>query len=116
MRRLVLVVCLIAGLCLQGFALAGQMAALAKAGDARHAAMHVDYVAHHHEHDGSIHKDGSGKSLEHVQADCCVQLASVLPTFASAIPDVPVDQSSPADACADGHSSPFLEGLKRPPR
>ena len=114
MRRLVLVFCLIAGLVIQGFALAGQLSAFAQGG-ALHAALHLEKVAHHHDHHGSIHKDGSKKSLNHVQADCCLQLAAVLPEGAPVMPVVPMDRSR-ADGGTDGHDSPFLEGLKRPPR
>ena len=114
-RRILVVFCLIAGLCLQGFALARQMSAFAQDGDAAHAAMHLDAVAHHHEGDGSIHKDASKQSLEHLKADCCVQVAGLLPHGAPAVPALPLDRSR-AEARHDAHDSPFLEGLMRPPR
>lgn len=114
MRRLILVLCLIAGLCLQGFALAGQMAALARTGDALHCALHLDAIAHHHEHDGSIHKDASKKSRVHVQGDCCIQLAGAVP---AALAEVPPPVAAPLASSIDQpRESPFLEGLKRPPR
>jgi len=114
-RRLVLVLCLIACLCLQGFALAGQMAALAASGDALHSALHLDAVSHHHGHDGSIHKDASKKSLKHMHGGCCIQLAGVLPAAPAPAPGLQAT-SARADAADLGHDSPFLEGLKRPPR
>jgi hypothetical protein len=114
-RRLALVLCLIAGLCLQGFALAGQMAALARTGDAVHSALHLDAVSHHHGHDGSIHKDASKKSLKHVHGGCCMQLAGVLPAAPPKVPGLHV-ASARLDAADLGHDSPFIEGLKRPPR
>ena len=115
MRKALLVFCLIAGLCLQGFALAGQMSAFARDGGATHSALHIEAVAHHHDPDGSIQRDSSKKSLKHLQADCCVQLAAVLPEGVPAVPAAPLDRSR-VHAGADGHDSPFLEGLMRPPR
>ena len=115
MRRLILVLGLIAGLCLQGFALAGQMAALARTGDAVHSALHLDAVSHHHEHDGSIHQDASKKSLKHVHGDCCIQLAGVLPAAPPQVPGLQV-ASARVDVAEHGHDSAFIEGLKRPPR
>lgn len=114
MRRILIVLCLITGLLAQGFALAGQMAALARSGDAVHSALHLDAIAHHHGHDGSIHQDTSKKSLKHVQGDCCVQLAGMSPdaTAQLGLPAAP----SRVHAVDQGHDSPFLEGLKRPPR
>jgi hypothetical protein len=114
-RRLAIAFCLVTGLLAQGFALAGQMVAFAQGGDAIHAAMHLESVAHHHGQDGSIHKDASRKSLKHLQADCCVQLAAVLPEGTPAVPAVPLDRSR-IDTGVDERDSPFLEGLKRPPR
>jgi hypothetical protein len=114
-RRILVVFCLIAGLCLQGFALARQMSAFAQSGDAEHAAMHLDAVAHHHEGDGSIQRDSSKKSLEHLKADCCVQVAGLLPHVTPSVPALPLDRSR-AEPRHDAHDSPFLEGLKRPPR
>lgn len=114
MRRLLLVICLIAGIGLQGFALARQLSEFGKAGDAAHAAMHLDGVAHHHDGHG-IHKDASKKSLDHLKADCCMQVAGVLPEGAPSLPEMPVDRSG-AQLPPDGHDPPFLEGLMRPPR
>jgi len=114
-RRLALVLWLVAGLCLQGFALAGQMAALARTGDAVHSALHLDAVSHYHADDGSIHKDASKRSLKHVHGDCCIQLAGVLPAAPPGIPGLQVT-SPRVDAADHGHDSPFLEGLMRPPR
>lgn len=115
MRRTFLVVCLIAGLCLQGFALARQMTAFGKGGDAVHAALHLDAVVHHHDGDGSIHRDASKKSIDHLKADCCVQVAGLLPQSAPPVPVLPLDRSR-AELRPDAHDSPYLEGLMRPPR
>jgi hypothetical protein len=114
-RRLIVILGLIAGICLQGFALAGQMTAFARDGDAVHAVLHADAVAHHHEGDGSIHKDGSKKSLDHLKADCCVQVAGVLPQGVPSVPEVPLDRTR-TETRPDAYDPPFLEGLMRPPR
>lgn len=113
--RIVALFWLVAGIGFQGFALAAQMSALAELGDAEHAAMHADAVAHHHHHDGSIQQDNSKKSLQHVQHDCCAQPAGVLPETSL---QVPLLTSSAALWAADdaSHPSAFLEGLRRPPR
>ena len=115
MRHIAIVLCLIAGLLAQGFALAGQVSALGIEGGPAHAALHLDSVAHHHEHDGSIHKDGSTESQQHLQSHCCVSFAGIPPSTPEvarpfSIADVAVS------AVIRGHGSPFLEGLKRPPR
>ena len=114
-RRILVTVCLIAGLCLQGFALARQMTALAQGGDAAHAAMHLEAVAHHHGDDGSIQRDDSRKSLDHLKAECCVQVSGVLPQGVAAVPELPLDRSR-AEMRAKAYDPPFLEGLMRPPR
>ena len=115
MRRAILVFLLVASIGFQGIALAGQVVAR-EGGDAAHALLHAEAVPHHHDdHDGSIHKDQSKKSKQHVQDDCCASVAGILP---SAIRTVPLPQPArePAAAQPRGHDSPFLEGLKRPPR
>ena len=114
-HRFLVVLGLIAGICLQGFALAGQMTAFARDGGAEHAAMHMDSVAHHHEHDGKIHKDGSKQSVDHLKADCCVQVAGVLPSSVPPVQTMPAGRST-AEPRPEAHDSPFLEGLMRPPR
>lgn len=114
-RRILVVFCLVAGLCLQGFALARQLAEFGKTGDAAHAALHLDGVAHHHEGDGSIRADSSKSSLDHVSADCCVQAAGLPPQGAPSVPALPLDRSR-AELRVDAYAPPFLEGLMRPPR
>ena len=115
MRRAFIVFVLIGSLCFQGVALAARVLAWNPGGDGAHSVLHVAGVAHHHHEDGSVHKDGSRKSKQHVQNDGCAGLAMM-----------PARDASPAGAwagCEDaaiapsgGYDSPFLEGLKRPPR
>jgi hypothetical protein len=114
-RRILVVFWLVAGLCLQGLAPAGEMAALGRDGDVAHAALHLEAVAHHHGEDGSIKKDDSKKSLEHLKADGFVQVGAVLPQGVADVAAMPLD-SSRAEPRARAYDPPFLEGLMRPPR
>jgi hypothetical protein len=115
MRKTACVLVLIASICFQGVALAKQVLAWDRSGDAAHAALHADGVAHHHHEDGSVHKDASPKSKQHVQNDCCASVAGLPPSGTSAV--VALNPSPPpADIAREGHGTPFLEGLKRPPR
>lgn len=115
MRKTACVFVLIVSICFQGVALAKQVLTRDRGGDAAHATLHAEGVAHHHHEDGSVHKDTSGKSKQHVQSDGCASVAGIPPSrigaFAALNPVRP-----PADISRVGHDSPFLEGLKRPPR
>lgn len=115
MRRTFIVLVLIGSICVQGVALAKQVLAWERSGDAAHSMLHADGVAHHHHDDGSVHKDTSRKSKQHVQNDGCAGLAGIMPSVISAIAPLHLARA-PADAVRRGHDSPFLEGLKRPPR
>lgn len=115
MRKAVLILGLILSIGFQGFALASQVLGWDRCGDTAHSVMHAEHVAHHHEHDGTVHKDASKKSLQHVQDHCCVQCACVLPSGIPPLAASPDDRSGIEAVCA-GHDSAFLEGLKRPPR
>lgn len=115
MRRAILVFLLIASICFQGVALAKQVLAWDRSGDAAHSVLHVDGVAHHHDEDGAVHEDTSPQSKQHVQGDTCASVAGMLPARTGAVAALNPPQA-PADIVPDGHDSPFLEGLKRPPR
>lgn len=115
MRKTACVFVLIASICFQGVALAKQVLAWDRGGDPAHAMLHADKVAHHHHEDGSVHKDTSGKSKQHVQNDGCTSAAGIPSSRIGAVAALnPV--RPPADIARCGHDSPFLEGLKRPPR
>jgi hypothetical protein len=62
MRKAACVLVLIASICFQGVSLAKQVLAGDRGGDSAHTSLHLDGVAHHHDADGSIHKDTSPKS------------------------------------------------------
>ena len=114
-RRLLVVFWLVAGLCLQGFAPAGGMTALGRDGDAAHAALHLEAVAHHHGEDGSIREDTSKKSIDHLKAEGCSQVAGLLPQGVATVPEMPLDGAR-LELRAQAYDPPFLEGLIRPPR
>ncbi len=115
MHKTACVFVLIASICFQGVALAKQVLAWDRGGDAAHSLLHADGVAHHHGEDGSVHKDGSTKSMQHVQNDGCASVAGIPPSRIGAVaalnPGLPR-----AGNARHAHDSPFLEGLKRPPR
>ena len=115
MRRAVLVFVLAVSICFQGIALAGQVAARDRGGDAAHALLHAEAVPHHHHHkDGSIHKDQSKKSKQHLQNDYCAAVAFIPPSSPGTLKTQPARVI--AEAQPRGHDSAFIEGLKRPPR
>ena len=115
MRKTACAVLLIASICFQGVALAKKVLAWERGGDAEHAVLHVDGVAHHHHEDGSVHEDTSPKSKQHVQSEGCASVAGLPPSGTSAVVALNPSQP-PAGIAREGHGTPFLEGLKRPPR
>ena len=115
MRRAILVFVLVASICFQGVALAGQVIARDRGGDAAHSRLHVEGVAHHHHHDGSVHKDTSRKSKQHLQNDCCASVAGIPPSAIRAL-ELPQPSRETPEVQPRGHDSAFIEGLKRPPR
>jgi hypothetical protein len=115
MRKTACVLVLVASICFQGVALAKQVLASDRSGDAAHSVLHADGVAHHHDEHGSIHKDTSPKSKQHVQNDGCASVAGLPPSDTGAV--VALNPSQPhADIARSGYGTPFIEGLKRPPR
>jgi len=115
MRRAILVFGLIVSIGFQGMALAGRILGSDRSGDTAHAVLHADGVAHHHDGAGKVHKDASEKSQRHMQHDGWAQVAGVLPAAPAGVVESPV-ASSRVISVDQAHDSPFLEGLKRPPR
>jgi hypothetical protein len=96
-----------------GFAAAGQSLVRAM-DDPKHAAAHLMQEAHHHHDDGSFHQDDSQESAKHVADDCmgCAALTTATVEMAVAVfPD-----TVPGGLSLHPPSTPFLEGLRRPPR
>jgi hypothetical protein len=115
-RKTACVFVLIASICFQGVALAKQVLAWDRGGEgATHSVLHAGGVTHHHHEDGSVHKDTSPKSKQHVQNDGCASVAGLPPSDSGAVVAMNPSQP-PAAIIPEGHGSPFLEGLKRPPR
>lgn len=115
MHRTIPVFLLVVSICFQGVALAKQALARDRSGDAAHSMLHAEGVAHHHHEDGAVHKDDSTQSKQHVQNDGCASVAGIPPSHIDAIAAMNPRQA-PAGIACEGHDSPFLEGLKRPPR
>lgn len=114
MLKAALVFLLTVSIGFQGVALGKQASVRDGGGDAAHSMLHADGVAHHHHDDGSVHKDSSTQSKQHVQHDGCAGVAAIPP---SGIGVATLNAAqAPAWAAHDGHDTPFLEGLKRPPR
>ena len=115
MRRAVLVFCLMISIGLQGVAHAGQILGSDRSGGTAHSVLHADGIVHHHDDDGTVHKDASKKSKQHVQNDCCSSVAGMPPSPTGAETARPPARA-PDKVAREGQDSPFLEGLKRPPR
>jgi hypothetical protein len=84
---------------------------------ALHAIAHWAGEAHHHDgHDEGFHQDDSQESIQHaVHSDAHLNAVAVLPMAVSwAV--AAVKTAAPDDLEAGGHSCPFLEGPRRPPR
>lgn len=82
---------------------------------AQHLAMHALHESHHHhDRDGSVHRDHSLHSAHHVAGDgCSTPLASASHTD---LPQAcPLAHAMPQQPSPRRHRSPFLEGLMRPP-
>ncbi len=117
-RRFVLLAFVLA-LCgqaaLMGRAWSAVMASNSAPSLARHLAMHAMHEAHHHhEQDGSVHRDHSSHSVKHVAGDgCSTPLASA--STADLPRACPLVHAKPGQPSLRPHRSPFLEGLMRPP-
>jgi hypothetical protein len=97
-----------------GLAVAGKGLAMALA-DNHHAAAHLAEHAHHHHDDGSFEEDDSDEAVQHAHADdwlgCPALLLAAPALLALALP-----RASPPAMELIPPPSPFLEGLRRPPR
>lgn len=99
-----------------GFAAAGKGLAMALA-DSRHAGVHVTEHAHHHHDDGSFHdhEEESEDGALHAHADPWMGAAALL-RAGPVLPALTLPQASPPVVELSPPPSPFLEGLRRPPR
>lgn len=126
MKRLWIIVAVVAGLLLQQSAMFARGSAPSDADSGlTHALMHWLDQQHHHHHDQpaeqataevqDAHDDGhAAQASLHVLTD----LLHVPAMIAAAATQTPASDRPPAPSSvvATGHQSPFLEGLLRPPR
>lgn len=100
----------------QAFAAARQAVAFDHEGEfqAVHAEMHLEGSAHHHDEDGVMHQDNSQESIQHMLAEAGPGTAAL---FHFPQPSLPIDRSPLPSVTAELLSpSPYLDGLRRPPR
>ena len=114
MRRGVILFLLMLSAFWQAFAVAGQAAAMAKAEERQHAAMHFEEISHHHEDDGTVVVDDSQASREHVHADGSVGTPALW--SAVSLPAIVCSSAKPAAPPMLASPAPYLDGLRRPPR
>lgn len=115
MRRLLAVLLLLSFFC-QAFATAQQSVALGhgESFQASHAEMHWEGVAHHHDEEGVAHQDDSSESIAHMLADAGPGTAALIqfPVLSLHLDRLP----APAVMAESAGPSPYLDGLRRPPR
>lgn len=114
MRRGVLLLLVLASLLWQVVSHAAPGSAYRHGNDADHAALHWQEQAHHHHEDGSVSVDESDESRLHVQLDGAVSCCALVGSAGWSVPAL--SAPAPFVAQARPHTSPALEGLRRPPR
>ncbi|MDP9876554.1 hypothetical protein [Variovorax boronicumulans] len=114
MRRRLALVFLLLSVFWQAFAIAGQAAAFAGAEEIAHAALHWQEEANHDHDDGSVARDDSDESVQHVVTDGCLRTWLVWPSTSFSF--APLASARPPIADETASPSPHLAGLRRPPR
>ena len=115
MRRLLAVILLLSFFC-QAFATARQVDAFGHEGvfQVVHAEMHLEGAAHHHDEHGVMHQDDSQESIQHMLAEAGPGTAALF-NFHQLL--LPLDcLPAPAVIAESVSPSPYLDGLRRPPR
>lgn len=115
MRRLLSVILLLSFFC-QAFAASRQVVSFDHEGafQVGHAEMHLEGAAHHHDENGVMHQDDSQESIQHILAEAGSGLAAL---FHSHLLSLRLDRSpTPAMIAESVCPSPYLDGLRRPPR
>lgn len=80
-----------------------------------HAVAHLLQEPHHHHDDGSLHSDTSQESAKHLNADDGIGSTAILTkTVELAVAVFP--RTAPPGLWLHPPNTPFLEGLRRPPR
>jgi hypothetical protein len=145
MPRQLVVIALLLSMLMQATAFGGPSAGVASGQAALHSLMHWAGLGHHHHHrpavpsssadradsnaDGNLrvsavvdiawntcHQDQSPESTQHLLMDGYISGAAMIPSWFEALPAEP---PRPAPPCYDVErvpATPFLEGLRRPPR
>lgn len=115
MRRLLAVILLFSVFC-QAFAVTRQVVALDYEGSfvVSHAQMHMEGAAHHHDEHGVAHQDDSQESIQHILSDAGPGSAALIqfPQLSLHFGRLP----APAVMAEAVGPSPYLDGLRRPPR
>jgi len=105
-------------MCLQSLAHAGIAVVMADAGEQKHAVMHFEGEAHHHDsHDqdeDGVHEDRSVASAQHLASDASSCAPALLGLVNLTLPQLPPEM--PAQAAATASPSPCLAGPERPPK
>lgn len=113
MRRKFALALMLFSILWQSFALGGP-AAFADLHEIGHMAMHSLGEAHHHHDDGAVVQDDSDESRQHVFADGGT--SSPFLWAATSFTFTPSDPPRPSMTDVRLLPSPFLDGLRRPPR
>lgn len=114
MRRKLVVVLMVVAAFWQVLAVGGRPSVFAGSREAMHTMLHWQGQAHHHHKDGSITQDVSRESVQHVVFDGVFASPAVASEPSLALPAVEVARPPVADELSG--PSPYLAGLKRPPR
>lgn len=79
-----------------------------------HAEMHLEGAAHHHDEHGVMHQDDSQESIQHMLAESGPGTAALFhfPQLSFRLDRSP----APAVTAESAGPSPYLDGLRRPPR
>lgn len=116
MRRVFVICWVLLSMLWQATAVAGPMVFAGSEGDGEHALLHWQEAGHHHHGDGDsdLHEDDSVASKQHVLLDDALSS----PALYTAQFQLTVDRSDNPLLIADERPtpSPFVEGLRRPPR
>jgi hypothetical protein len=114
MRRSAVLLVMLMAMLWQSVALARMGPAISVLVDREHAALHWLEEGHHHHEDGSLHRDDSAESAQHMVAD---HPSAALAMAAPASHDFrPLGSAAPAGRHATAGPDPTLSGLLRPPR
>jgi len=113
--RLCLLVLMIGLGLLHTFTIADRAGAFSSSVEMTHALLHWQGEAHHHHEDGSLAKDHSAQSTQHLNLDGCTSAVAILPPVLEVVAPI-LAASQPR--CAIEQACPWrtLDAPLRPPR